>query len=76
MRRLLKVYVNERSVVHSAQEFVVARGALHAVFDEFHRLDRVSVGEESASTIPVKTHDGGDATQKETQTSQPGLPVV
>lgn len=35
-------------VAHGAQEFVVVGGALHAVLDEFHRFDRVAVGEEAA----------------------------
>lgn len=36
------------SVSHCAEQFFVVEGAFHSVFDEFHSLDGISVGEEAS----------------------------
>lgn len=36
------------SVSHCAEQFFVVEGAFHSVFDEFHSLDGIAVGEESS----------------------------
>lgn len=36
------------SITHGSQELIIISGAFHAVLDEFHRLDTVTVRQEAA----------------------------
>ena len=38
----------DASVAHGTQQFVIVRGAFHTVSDKFHRLDAVTVAQETA----------------------------